>query len=170
MIISFKDKYNRLQQSLEDCRQQACNHTQMIETGFKVCFTFYGELEKEINTLNLKAKEWILLNKSVRPLFLSRIEYYVLLYHAAFFCPLEKEAAIRFWMQELMRLDRFCQEHSDFYHYHSTGSAHLDAAYFSCPGTEANDKTCGTLLLAKLLALEDYIPYVKNQLLGLGIK
>lgn len=166
----FHHKYQFLLQSLEECREQPYGPTRMIEMSFQICFTAYRELEAEIKAGQWTTKERIDLNRSVRPLFLSRIEYYTLLYHAVVFCPLHREPAVRFWIQEFMRLDKFCREHPQFYRYHKSGSDHLDADYFSCPGTDPNDKTGGTVLLARLLALEEYLPYVKTQLLALGVK
>jgi hypothetical protein len=152
----------------EDCRQQPCGQTRTIEMSFQICLTFYRELEADIKAGEWTTKEWVLLNSSVRPLFLSRIEYFTLRYHAAVFCPLRREAAIRFWIQEWLRLDKLSKEYPEFYRYHKSGSDHRDAEYFSCPDT--SDKTGGTVLRARLLALEDYLPYVEEQLLDLGVK
>lgn len=170
MMHLFHHKYQCLLQALEECRQQPSGQTRTIEMSFQICFTAYRELEAEIMAMEWTAKEWTVLNRFVRPLFLSRLEYFTLMYHAAVFCPLRRETAIRFWIQEFIRQDKFCEEHVAFYRYCKSGSDHLDDEYFSCPGTDANDKTCGTVLWAKLLALEEYLPYVKTQLLALGVK
>ncbi len=168
MMHPFHHKYQGLLQALEDCHKQACGPTRVLEMSFQICFTVYREVEGEIKAGEWTTKEWAHLNGSVRPLFLSRIEYFTLLYHAALFCPLHREMAVRFWVEEFMRLDKFCREHPEFYRYHKSGLDHLDAAYFSDP--DPNDKTGGTVLRARLLALEDYHPYVEQQLLALGVK
>ncbi len=156
-------------QSLEHCRQQPFSQVQKIETSFQICFTYYRVLEEEIHNLDVKSRELILLNKTVRSLFLARIEYYVLLYHAVLFCPLEKGAAIRFWTQESVRLEKFRKEHAAFYGYYKSGSVQHDEKYYSCTAPLDNPVEGGTVLLAKLLALEEYRPYVKEKLLYLGL-
>jgi hypothetical protein len=101
-------------------------------------------MEVEIKVRGWTTKEWTILNSSMRPPFSlpNRVLYPAL--PCTLFCPLHREAAIRFWMQEFMWLDKFCKEHLEFYRYHKSGLDHLDAAYFSAP--DANDKTGGTVL------------------------
>lgn len=164
-MVSFHNKYQSLLLSLEHCQRQPFSQVQKIETSFQICFTCYKELEEEIHNLDIKGRDLILLNKTVRSLFLARIEYYVLLYHAVLFCPLEKGAAIRFWTQESVRLEKFRKEHATFYEYYKSGSVAHDEMYYSCTAALDNPAEGGTVLLAKLLALEEYCPYIKEKLL-----
>ena len=168
-MVSFHYKYQSLLQSLEHCQQQPFSQVQVIEISFQICFTCYRDLEEEIHNLDVKGRELILLNKAIRSFFLARIEYYVLLYHAVLFCPLEKGAAIRFWTRESVRLEKFRKEHAAFYGYYKSGSVTHDDMYYSCTAALDDPADCGTVILAKLLALEEYNPYVKEKLLHLNL-
>ncbi|MGN6399644.1 MAG: RteC domain-containing protein [Flavisolibacter sp.] len=118
-----------------------------MESAFQKCYQLWSEMQHEINAAELDTKDLITLNKSVRSELLSRIEYYVLHYHALLFRPCGKKALSQFWYRESLRLEKFQKEHTGFYHYYRSAQVHLDAYYYGHLSIDFADPSCGTFIL-----------------------
>src|ERR1700674_3285964 len=123
-------------------REMAAFHEQpddlkrKIEGCFNLAQQYWGRIQQRIEVQSFAStKEEIEFYKEVKPLFKSQIEYYNLVYHAELFKPLTKPGEIKeFWIKEQQKLDRFIQDHAEFYIYYKNGSTNRDEKYFLSPG------------------------------------
>lgn len=74
--------------------------------------------------------------RSIKPLFTSYIEYYLILYQSLIFLPPELDGVAGYWEDECKRYKRYYDKHKDFISYYESYSSEYDREYF----TRANNR------------------------------
>jgi hypothetical protein len=69
--------------------------------------------------------------RTIKPLFTSYIEYYLIVNQSLLFTPKETESAAAYWEEEFNRYKRFCDKHRDFLSYYESYSSENDNEYFT---------------------------------------
>jgi hypothetical protein len=171
MIANYQQQFDELVGALREVHRQQLYDVHKMELCFITCFLFWENAKKQFHPLSWKKKEQIFYLKHIRPLFTSQIQYYQLCYAAAYFKPDYREQAYAFWLQELLRLEKFTEENLEFYNYYKKGYTYNDEYYFliaASPETEWTEDhvppSLGSYLVTRLLALEHYSHYVEQQL------
>src|SRR5579863_9872145 len=133
-----------------------------IETCFSIAQQCWSQIQQSVEENPFESKkEEIEYYKEIKPLFKSEIEYYNLVYHAEIFKPLTIPGEMKeFWIKEQQKLNRFIQDHEQFYTYYKNGSTSCDEMYFLTPDQNVYYDD----LIAQLLALERYNAYTQNEL------
>ncbi|MGZ3839868.1 MAG: hypothetical protein ACXVMS_05700 [Flavisolibacter sp.] len=167
-MIAYRHKYQCLLQALEQVQKQCHDHVRAIEISFQTCYHYCAQLEKDLAVQKMDVRERVLVNKTVRAPFLAKLEYFILHYHAVLFCPHQRKAAIKFWVQEFLRMHKFEKDHRMYCRYFRNGGIDYDIFYYADISLEPG-KITGTTLLARYLALEEYLPFVKQKLRYLGM-
>jgi hypothetical protein len=178
MIKFAIDLYHSMLKELKLLQTKNEITEQSIESCFQLCSNYWFQLRQKVSRHHFESEEEeIDFFKNVNPLFISEIEYYKLLFHAALFRPTDGEEAWRFWQREAQRLERFVEDHVDFVRYILAGKTCCDKEYFLKKNLETNnelnlrvdepknDETTNWVeLLAEFLSLKKYTVYVETQL------
>jgi hypothetical protein len=160
-----------MQQDISLCLQKQLVAETEIECCFQISRDYWSILEKNMENYNfLSIMEETDFCRNVKPLFVSQIEYYNLLYHAVLFKPISKQDGLKdFWIRETQRLDKFILNHRSFYDYYKSGDNSMDERYFLLGEImEGKEKPVyGDEWVSTLLALEKYQELIKQELSNL---
>jgi len=116
--------------------------------------------------------------RQLKPLFVSEINYYKLLYSGFMFVPEDEACQDQYWSQELKRVATFTNRHQGFYDYYLKGRTDKDHEYFSRRHCQVEpyliekyetyvDQVAYDLLLSLLLAMNRYGHFISGQLMCL---
>lgn len=171
--------YESMNLDLELTKKKHLDEEKDIECCHQICSKYWQRLRHALSIYHFSSDaEEIDFFKNIKPLFISAIEFYNLLYHAHLFKPvfdaLEKE---KFWLRESLRLERFTESNVDFYNYINAKHTTLDEVYFlrrnnadvDFPYTNVSEierkiSTSHDHLMSEYMALEKYKNYVQQQL------
>lgn len=104
----------------------------LSETSTKYCESMLTSLRKEFFK-SIKTEEFneIAFFKNVKPLFVSRLIYFINVYNIEANCPNGSIKFKRKYIQlELAKIKNYFDSNLDFYRYYRTGSTYLDHKYF----------------------------------------
>ena len=153
-----------------------------IECCFQMATRYWAILKYDLIKHEFGSRdEEVRFFKEIKPLFTGEIEYYSLLYHAELFLvDTVKEDQLMFLERQSQRLEKFSQEHDEFYACYKSGCTAHDRDWFvrtredqeSINGNKGYDReekatSSHDHLVASLLALERYHDYVTRLLAGL---
>src|SRR6476620_11792610 len=106
-MLPFEDHFLCLGSLLQCEEQKHLSRLEKIENCFRLSFLFWMDMDRKIRETRWNKEDRIFISKQVNPLYLSTLEYYQLLYHAALFLPTEKAALSDFWRRENNRKENF---------------------------------------------------------------
>lgn len=175
MNFSSLQLYARMQEEIGQVEVLSENETARLEGCFSIALLYLDKIKKSSAAYVFRYEcDEIHFFKHIKPLFISAIEYYTLLYQAVIFKPNEKEQQLAYWLQQLKRIDRFNNRHREFYQYYMSGRTHRDKFYFTRAGNAKNVRDGSTAkgklaasvhyIAAHLLAQQQYRLYVEMEL------
>jgi RteC protein len=178
MNAIYHPLYTELLAELESHAVLAMPEPVKTEYCFRVAVRFWQRARERMDNFPFtNGEEEMLFFKTIKPLFTSRIEFYMLVYPAVLFKPADTKKAPFFWENELLRFTRFMEKQQQFIQYYKSGASCLDHLYFlrvnnpaAAPGSykvydrdPAYTSSCDWLV-AELLGHEMYQQYVHAQL------
>lgn len=165
--------YQEMQEDIKICEGKEFGELEKIECCYQISTNYWQRIRTELKAYIFSDEaEEIYFFKKVKPLFLSTIEYYNLLYHAELFLPeFDASKQMKFWMRESERLEKFNKANKEFIQYYKEGFSYKDEQYFlrknnPIPGDRSNSyaKISHDHLISDLLTLERYFKYVQSKL------
>lgn len=171
--------YESMLEDLQHCRQKGLYEMEEIECCFQICIKYWALVRERLVHYQFDSQgAEIDFFKNSKPRFLSKVEYYNLLYHAQLFQPdYGSEALKKFWQREALRLEKFREENGEFYRYYKSGLSCKDDLFFVRTDDEFDElteprvydmepkaRTSHDYLVSMLLALEDYQKWVLEQM------
>lgn len=140
-----------------------------IAFRFHVLYRCCARLCKAVDQYDFCSdEEEIRFFRTMKPLLLSEMAYYQLLYFSVVFCPEVPRMQKAFWQKEAERLVCFKEKNSAFYEYYISGRTDMDHEYFLRPRSRtASETEAGTKyasLIAELWAVERYCAYARRKL------
>ncbi len=152
-----------------------------IESCYHVTMNYWTEVKEIFKQQDVYDEELeIEFFKSMKPVYTSYIEYYLILHQALLFLPENPQEAVSYWEEELKRYNRYCDKHADFIKYFESYSSEYDAAYFTIrnnrqemPARERiyEDEDCRSThdhVVRGLMANSMYNEFVREKLKSLG--
>lgn len=171
--------YSALQEEIEVCQKKGLQLTAEVEACFLLALRYWTQLRSALlRHIFLEANDEIDFFKSIKPRFISEIEYYCLVYSSELFRPsdLADEELKQYWLKEVLRLKKFRAENQDFCAYYKGGHSDRDEAYFLRAHCDEwllpestlykrleGDSSSHDHLVSTLLALERYCGYAKEK-------
>ena len=168
MKPAWQKLYSSMKEEIKSCWQKHVDEKVAIEQCFQISAQYWSMIEIDVKeNYFLSLAEEINFYKHVKPLFVSEIRYYNMLYHAELFKPpgelIENK---EFWAREKQRLEKFTRENKEFYEYYKSGSTACDEQWFR--KKEAEDENVRTqqydMLASTLMALERYVEHIKTEI------
>ncbi|MDP4217959.1 MAG: RteC domain-containing protein [Bacteroidota bacterium] len=103
-----------------------------LEWCHRSCLDYWKKLKEQVAMQPFaNAREEIDFFRSVKPMFLGKLEYYALLMQFHLFCPVDDPArAAEYMDQEISKIWRFRDHHADFLQYLRRGDVFRDGEYF----------------------------------------
>ncbi len=175
MNFSSMQLYAQMQEEIGQLEALSKNEIARLEGCFSIALVYLEKIKERSAAYVFRyEKDEIHFFKNIKPLFISAIEYYTLLYQAVIFKPNEKEQQLAYWLQQLKRIDRFNNRHREFCQYYMSGLTHRDKFYFTRAGNAKNARDGSTAkdklatsvhyIAALLLAQQQYQLYVEMEL------
>lgn len=169
--------YRLLKIELEECFKGK-PFKNAVEDCFHIAGNYWSELRATIAEYKFRSEEEeILFFKTIKPLFISELEYFSLLYHTLLFCPFDLFRQKKFWERESKRLEEFKEQNREFLIYHASGRTDKDELYYlrANDSNELNEEMesydkepkseiSHDHIIAKHLALEKYHLYAQKKL------
>ncbi|NML23882.1 tetracycline regulation of excision, RteC [Pseudoflavitalea sp. G-6-1-2] len=152
------------------------------KAAIPICVEHVRQLRKQLKTFrNIPREQEIHFFKYVKPKFVGDYFFYVMQYRLHYAWPMGDIKTQQLYLEEeLNKIRRFFEKNHQFYCYYRTGSTYLDNLYFLRGQQDveptADHLLCGTdpsfytprdLLLAKLLANDQFQEYLLGQLQSL---
>jgi len=176
MNFSSLQLYAQMQDEINQLEACCKNETAKVEACFNIILFYRNKIKNCSESYVFKyERDEINFFKYIKPLFISAMEYYMLLYQAVLFKPSDdKDKLISYWIHELQRAESFYIRHRDFYDYYTSGRTDKDHLYFNRHTNSANSqrkdsgKTCSSAspgyIAARILGYQKYYLYVESQL------
>lgn len=166
MKTEWMQLYESMQQDIACCKLKGPDLRAQVERCFQVCEQYCGIIAIEMEGHAFASvQEEIRFYKNIKPIFVSEIRYYRLLYHLVLFEPSEKPDQIKdFWLRELQRFDKFVRDNKEFCDYYKNSSQDRDAEWFTKPTAhdENTEIVQYDVLASDFLAMEKYAAYIKK--------
>ncbi|GAA0875205.1 RteC domain-containing protein [Wandonia haliotis] len=120
------------EKSLSDIEIEIDDILKLSEVCTQYCEAMIAKLKVDfLNRKKLSESEEITFFKNIKPLFVSRLIYYISIYNIETNRPNGSIKIKRKYLQiELNKLKNYFDENLDFYRYYRTGSNYLDHKYF----------------------------------------
>lgn len=150
-----------------------------IERRFSICIRYWSTLLDNVRQYDFKSDgEEITFFKVIKPKFVAQLIYCGLLNHASLFGQGVNDIVKleRFWSHEENRLEKFKEEHFQFWNYYVSGHTHSDSEWFTRRNThrpyisitpaydlEPRASSSHDVLVSHLMALQLYNLYVAGQ-------
>ncbi len=161
----FHDLHTELVKGIEEIEKKNPDPRKQIENCFHFCENIRQQVERALPgaAFQNEASE-IEFFRRVKPRFTSLVEFYSILYRVELFIPENDADKAEFWGYELQRAESFLTRHEDLLNYLKSGDVSRDREYFlrEDPGSASAKYD---ELIAKLLARENYIGYIKTKIL-----
>lgn len=132
MNIRSRKLYAQMMEEIGQAESCCATELTRVEKSFSIALIFCEKIKMIAGSyLFFTESEEIEFFKYIQPLFIARMEYYMLIYQAILFKPAhDKDDIIRFWMGQLKRIESFQLRHREFYTYYTHGQTDKDADYF----------------------------------------
>ena len=178
MKQEFRRLYKEMLQDIHRCMQLELSERERVDGCFWIARNYWDKLKAILKMRGFKDEnDEIDFFRNVKPRFTCYIEYYVILTEALVCVPISKDAAVSYWKEEVNRVKRFCDKHSDFIIYYQCKRRHSDAIYFlrknnratvvTLPAVYDADPEYGTShdsIIRTFLAYDMYAKYVRKRL------
>jgi len=176
MNLRARQLYARMQEDIEAAETGCSNEMRSVETCFSIALSYWNRIRDiaETHVFPSQADE-VCFFKHIKPLFLSAMEYYMLLYQALLFKPTsDEDELLSYWLKQLNRVDQFVERHREFYQYCQSDRTEHDLLYFTRSVNPASfhAKPVGGLrprhgrsayLAARIRAFDQYRQYLEMQ-------
>lgn len=176
MNFSSLQLYAQMQDEINQLETCCKNEIVKVEACFNIILFYRNKIKNCAESYVFKYEpDEINFFKHIKPLFISAMEYYMLLYQAVLFKPTDdKDKLVSYWIHELQRAESFYTRNSDFYQYYISGRTDRDNIYFTRHNNTANSqgnasgKTSSPAspgyIAARILGYQKYYLYVESQL------
>lgn len=119
--------------SLNDAQSQPCHSSEIewLEYRFYKCLTRWQKINNLFSVHGFySAEHEIWFFKYIKPHFIGFLNYYSKRYQNLIFNPSISIEQVIFYKRELIKSEKFCCDHAEFYNYYRTGRCDLDKEYF----------------------------------------
>jgi len=164
-----KALFSLMQVELEEVMKRTSDYPFRVECCYQTAVRYWLDVQTKLAAKEFESnKEEIYFFRNIKPLFVSQIEYYDLLYYLEVFKPNNGDLFPAFLQRENSRLPRFIESNKEFYEYYKTGQTDKDENYFlrnrNVPGDISNYKpyldpaacTSHDHLISTIITLENY--------------
>ncbi len=175
--------YQTMREDLEHCKRKHLPPVTEIECCYQIAAKYWGVLRQKAAKYEFGSKEdEIYFFKVCKPLFVSEIIFYELLYHLELFKPDTKENRRNLFLREKNRFAKLAWSNPEFFDYYKGGHTCKDEIYFvrsqdmtddpNLAPYDYNNKTLTShdYLVAQIMALERYDKYLDQKLKELNCK
>lgn len=132
MNIRSRQLYAQMMEEIGQAENCCTIELTRVEKCFSIALAFWEKVKTISGSyLFFTESEEIEFFKYIQPLFIARMEYYMLIYQAILFKPAhDKDELITYWMGQLKRIESFQLRHREFFTYYTHGQTDKDASYF----------------------------------------
>jgi hypothetical protein len=103
--------------------------TQLINEGFSIALEYWLRIKVKFLAKEVKDEEEIYFFKTVKPIFASWMEYYLLIGKSNLSI-VSWEDQSSYWEQETKRYQEFCEVQSEFIRYYESNDTKYDKEFF----------------------------------------
>lgn len=178
----WETHYEALVASHEVCMKAYKSQLDRLECCFLESFlTTQAVVQQTVDNGFDNLEQEIEFFKKIKPKFTAHMIFFRLLYHDSLFEPKEGvKERIAFWTKQGQRLQKYKDEHREFYEYWKSGCSERDEEYFKSGGKSAvmDARTVANIIyetkeavesshdntVATFLALEKYEQFVNGKL------
>lgn len=168
--------YKKMVQQLAGYETIATEEKKWIEWGFGIATKTWFRIQQEVDGyLFADQVEEIGFYKTLKPKFISLMDYFTQLYKSVLFQPEDSPGKKEYWKNELVICKHFLSKHSAFCQYYEQGNTGLDHIYFvqhnnQQPLIFGNNENKGHVitsyshLLARVISITKYQRYIKEKI------
>jgi len=155
-----------MQQEIACCKLKEAEMRPQVERCFHAAEHYWSLLAKKMDGYQFSnASEEIKFYKHVKPLFISEIKFYRLLYHLILFEPVEKPDQIKdFQLREMQRFDKFVRDNQEFCDYYKSGCTDRDEEFFRKKPEDDDQRQLPQydIIASTFIAMEKYADHIKK--------
>jgi hypothetical protein len=168
--------FDAMQAELEQIMNGPGNFVRKLELSYETAQRFWISLQIKLVSSGFESnKEEIHFFRNIKPLFISGIEYFNLVYRLEVFKPAGDRELEAFLQNERQRLHNFTESIKEFYQYYKSGQTDRDEIYFlrsantnknpsvHKPYLDIAASTSHDYLVSYILALEKYDDYIRSK-------
>jgi hypothetical protein len=168
--------YKKMIQQLAGYETMATDEKKWIEWGFGIATKTWFRIQEDVESyLFADLEEEIRFYKTLKPKFISLMDYFTLLYKSVLFQPEDSPGKKEYWKNELDICKNFLSGHSGFCRYYEQGNTGMDHIYFVqhnnqqplILGTNENKGhviTSYSHLLAQIISVKKYKRYIQQKM------
>jgi hypothetical protein len=168
--------YKKMIQQLAGYETMATDEKKWIEWGFGIATKTWFRIQEDVESyLFVDLEEEIRFYKTLKPKFISLMDYFTLLYKSVLFQPEDSPGKKEYWKNELDICKNFLSSHSGFCRYYEQGNTGMDHIYFVqhnnqqplILGTNENKGhviTSYSHLLAQIISVKKYKRYIQQKM------
>lgn len=168
--------YKKMVQQLAGYETIASDEKKWVEWGFGIATKTWFRIQEDVESyLFADQEEEISFYKTLKPKFISLMDYFTLLYKSVLFQPEDSPGKKEYWKNELDICKNFLSKHSAFCRYNDEGYTSMDHIYFVQHNNQQplifgiNENkghviTSYSHLLARIISVKKYQRYIQKKI------
>lgn len=168
--------YKKMVRQLAGYEASATDEKKWIEWGFGMATKTWFSIQYEADSYQFAdQQEEISFYKTLKPKFISLMDFYTLLYRSVLFLPDNETDKRKYWGEELKTCSAFLSKHQSFCRYYDQGNTGMDHIYFVQQNNQQplifgiNENswhviTSYSYLLARVISIKKYQRYIQEKI------